>query len=52
MMATARPNLITARVEGGEVIISGDGVELVRMRVRRAIWLIARMAEEIALSRA
>lgn len=48
MADTPKPHLVTARVAGGEVIISGDGVELMRLSVRKAVWLIARIAEAVA----
>lgn len=50
-MSAARPKIVTARVEGDELVIAGGGVDLIRMPVRSGLWLVARIAEAIVEAR-
>lgn len=48
MSKPARPMIVTAHVDGGELVIAGDGVELIRTPARSGLWLIIRIAEALA----
>lgn len=51
MSDPGRPKIVTARVDGEDLVISGDGVELIRMPRRVGMWLIARIAEALVEQR-